>query len=209
VAGYACDAIELSLTLACSYGDLDRCIRLLQADREMQLHLDYHRQGRGGKGRRQTSQVPLPAPVLLAAIEQRRLDVIEALVVSWLRPEINRGFSECALGPGEIGNLTSWALIKEDVELVIVPNGAAFMLGIRRGGGGAEDAWRVVSYGTEATLRGIREREAVIIAETRRRRQEAEAFLPAGGDLGDAAGAGPAVRGATATGEPREEEAVL
>ena len=196
VAGHACDAIGCSLTLACPYDALHQGIQLLRTGREMQLRLDYQRLGWQGGVRRRSTNVPLPAHALLAPIEGCRLQVTG---LSW-----SPGYAR--LPRHELDNLTRWPLLQEDFELVTVPNGSSFRLGIRRGSAAVEAAWRVVAGGTEATLQEIREREEAMPAEARRRRHEAAAFLLWDG-AHRSAEAGPGTSPAAV--EPREEEAVL
>jgi hypothetical protein len=205
VGAHACEAIEISLSLRCPYGELQRAIEVLRgaADSEarraamrpgrrwltreqngMALRLDYARVGWRGSVRRRNTTVRFPARMLLDSLDGDPESVREALVVAWVRPEVGNRFGRFGLDDNQLSNLREWALLSGDLRLVVVPDGDGFVLGVADGRGGTETGRRVLCDRTEAQLEEIRKVEMGLVGEVGQRREDARAFLTDRGRAG-------------------------
>ena len=157
LSGRSCEGwSRTAIALACNFEMLSVGLRELQQSGDVIFRLTYTTQGWRWHVRQKNTSLQVPRATLLAAIKTgaRFLDLPTCQVVPQSRAFAAERFAEFNLPDYEINILTKWALTRDLVEYVTVPDGSAdrLKIAIRHPSGQVDQGWTVGAGRTKETL---------------------------------------------------------
>jgi hypothetical protein len=179
LAGRSCESWNhVAFMLDCDFSRLGEGLRDLQQPGHAVFRISYHRQNWRGQARRKTAALQVSRADLRAGFKNGAgyLDVAGCQVVPQARLLVVERFSDFHLPKHELDNLTKWALRRDPIEYVAVPDGSPdrLKLAIRQQGSTAVDqGWCVTADGTQATLDRIREVQQQVVRDITEQRAAA------------------------------------
>jgi hypothetical protein len=146
--GRSCEGwSRVALNLTCDFDRLASGLRALQRDGHVIVRITYACQDWRGRAHHKSTSLEVSRASLLAGLkhgaEKKGLDLAVCQVVPVARTLVPARFAELNLPDRDIDLLTEWAILKEPVEYITVPDGAPDRVAIRRSGGAVDQGWVV------------------------------------------------------------------
>jgi len=176
--GRSCEGwTRTAISLACDFETLGEGLRELQQPGSVTFRISYACQGRRGRARQKITSLDLPRAALLAALKNaaRFLDLATCQVVPRCRELATTRFAEFNMASYEVDVLTKWALLRENVDYVTVPDGSPdrLKIAIRHSTGQVDQGWAVGAGRTEDVLERIIESQLQLVSEVHELRNAA------------------------------------
>lgn len=176
--GRSCEAwTRTAISIACDFETLGEGLRELQQIGDITFHIACTRQGWRGRIRRKSTSLQMSRAAVLAGLREgaRFVDLQTCQVVPRCRALAAERFAAFDLPHYEIDILTKWALRRDPIEYVTVPDGSPdrLKIAVRHPSGQIDQAWTVGAGRTKEVLGHIIEGQHQLVSEVQELREAA------------------------------------
>jgi hypothetical protein len=178
LSGRSCEGwSRVALILACNFDLLASGLRDLQQGGHVTFRIMYSCQDWRGRAHQKSTSLAVSRAALFAAFRQsvdgRGLDLVSCQAAPLARFLLVERLAELDLPAVDIDRLVEWALLREPVEYIAIPEEAPDRVAIRRATGAVDQGWFVGVGRPEVTLTRICEIQREIAQDVARRRDAA------------------------------------